>query len=379
MVSMVSILIILVTAALLFVCGTGLRGELRVQNRRLPPAPRSVPRAVPVPASDPPPEDIGPDLLEHLNWMLAHTPAEERRRSRWVMDDGWFLDVRAIEQKGQSLWTYPRNVNGDFILYGLPVLLREGAGPPHLEPLPPGEPAPAAPSDGGYLLPVEDLPPVSVPARHYKELPPNDSMHNPRNRTITRPSGGSIIETASPSQEYREYLEYVEGIGYVQSDSPEKLRRAVETVKEQYRIRQHNAYGVMVLSEGAEYTPLSSSLTGQESAEFDAIHEKINQIDAAMMALLRRTNRGDKDFTYEKNLRKERKHLMNHAKAILNGPASGVIKLKEKKLSNMTMNEFSEARKHYDARMVASLGVPQHSMERIIPMRIAAKTISRRR
>ena len=68
-------------------------------------------------------------LREHIFWVHAHTPADERRRSHWVMDPEWLNDVRMLDSR--SFWHGP--VQQPETLLGLPMKFRKGAGPPHLE------------------------------------------------------------------------------------------------------------------------------------------------------------------------------------------------------------------------------------------------------
>jgi hypothetical protein len=322
MVSMIAFMVLIVGAAFMFVCIDHYLSPRKTRRPRVSASyrsPVSVSNRVPLP---PPPEDIGPDLLEHLHWVLANTPAAERKVSRWVMDPAWFLDIRKIAgATGRPIWNPSPRIEDPLILMGLPVETRPGAGPPHLEPRPEAEIALDTKEAeeslaaieagfttldemrGGYLLPVEDLPPVPVPAQ-------------------CRPAKCSWAKDCDCAK-----------------------CQAVLRAFAKRRMLNNNAMRTMVLPEGAEYTPLSPGLTAQEAAVFDAITEEIRQIDDVLGSLVRSTTRTKIDLADEKNLREKRIHLMEKADTILNGPPSGVIKLSKKKLSDMTVAEYAETRK----------------------------------
>jgi hypothetical protein len=97
-----------------------------------------------------PPENLSPDLIEHLYWTLNHTPAEERRHSRWVMGGNWYADVvQLTDGTGHSIWNPALRQGLPHTILGLPIDIRDGEGPPHLEvyegpkELPPARPEPA--------------------------------------------------------------------------------------------------------------------------------------------------------------------------------------------------------------------------------------------
>jgi hypothetical protein len=215
-----------------------------------------------------PSEDIGPDLIEHLNWTLSHTPAEERKGSRWVMDGTWYSDLRAASLNGHSFWEPPRNVNGDFLVFGLPVLIRPGGGPPHLESLPPGTEASPEPdpyketiacSDraitAGYGIPASLLPNAVITMNEARS---EDDIKKIRDMTVREwaeykksgnaskvmvlPEGAQYMAIGSPEESVtlqttnepldprNKYEKYIEGVGLIRCSTPEKLARAVEVV-----------------------------------------------------------------------------------------------------------------------------------------------------
>jgi hypothetical protein len=114
--------------------------------------------------ADRPRENISEDLLDHLHWTLSNTPPEERRHARWVMSDDWYGDVlRMTDAQGHSLWDTPRRIKEPETLMGIPVDIRDGEGPPHLEVYEgPAERPPAVPDNGGYIVPQPELDPIPV-------------------------------------------------------------------------------------------------------------------------------------------------------------------------------------------------------------------------
>jgi hypothetical protein len=69
--------------------------------------------------------DLADELRDHIFAVYRETPVAQRRASRWVMDPEWLPDLRAIDTAGPA---WPET------LLGLPLDIREGGGPPHLEP-----------------------------------------------------------------------------------------------------------------------------------------------------------------------------------------------------------------------------------------------------
>jgi len=73
-------------------------------------------------------------LREHIFRIHADTPVGERRRSHWVMDPEWLNDVRMLDCRPGAFWLMSQPMSQPERLLGLPLELRKGAGPPHLEP-----------------------------------------------------------------------------------------------------------------------------------------------------------------------------------------------------------------------------------------------------
>ena len=81
--------------------------------------------------------DLAEDVLYHVYFVHAETPAAERRRSRWVMSQEWLNEVRQADLASQRgmYWTgLGRDRAAPEMLLGLPVEVREDGGVPHLEP-----------------------------------------------------------------------------------------------------------------------------------------------------------------------------------------------------------------------------------------------------
>lgn len=81
-------------------------------------------------------EPLGPDLYDYLVEALYAVPAPERRRSHWVMNREWELEVRTL---AEFLDVSPRApsmaADAPDLLLGLPYEVREDGGVPHLEPV----------------------------------------------------------------------------------------------------------------------------------------------------------------------------------------------------------------------------------------------------
>jgi hypothetical protein len=77
---------------------------------------------------------LAEELREHIIRTYSDTPAGQRRASHWVMDPEWVSDVRRVDDDRRSAFCPPPvPVTGPELLMGLPMEIREGAGPPHLE------------------------------------------------------------------------------------------------------------------------------------------------------------------------------------------------------------------------------------------------------
>ena len=77
------------------------------------------------------PDSLAHDLINHLYITHANTPAAERRNSRWVMNNEWWLETRPAVGVTPR---WPPSVEVE-TLFGLPVEIRADGGVPHLEPL----------------------------------------------------------------------------------------------------------------------------------------------------------------------------------------------------------------------------------------------------
>ena len=73
-------------------------------------------------------------LFDYLLDALYCVRADERWRARWVMDGEWLTDIQQVaDRHGRPLWA-PSFGPAPQMLFGLPVVIREGGGAPHLEP-----------------------------------------------------------------------------------------------------------------------------------------------------------------------------------------------------------------------------------------------------
>jgi HK97 family phage major capsid protein len=73
-------------------------------------------------------------LLPYLFEALYCMDAAERRRSHWVMNTEWFLEVRKLgDSMGHPVLMPPWSPSAPAMLLGLPVEIRTDGGAPHLE------------------------------------------------------------------------------------------------------------------------------------------------------------------------------------------------------------------------------------------------------
>ena len=74
-----------------------------------------------------------PELIEDLRRYLIDTlysePPDVRRTLQWVMNGEWFQDCRSLD------WKPPIPLGVPVTLLGLPIVIREDGGCPHLEPM----------------------------------------------------------------------------------------------------------------------------------------------------------------------------------------------------------------------------------------------------
>ena len=81
-------------------------------------------------------DGLSGELFHYLLDALYCVPAPERRQSSWVMTAEWFDDVRKINGPDHKpLWEPSFMVTGPELLLGLPIVIREDGGAPHLEQL----------------------------------------------------------------------------------------------------------------------------------------------------------------------------------------------------------------------------------------------------
>ncbi len=72
------------------------------------------------------------DLREHIFRTYANTPTDELT-SRWVMSLEWLNEVRKLDDSRGGLHRPGPAISAPEFLLGIPIEIREGGGPPHLE------------------------------------------------------------------------------------------------------------------------------------------------------------------------------------------------------------------------------------------------------
>lgn len=102
---------------------------MRLRFWRKPPAPgyRTLPGW---PAAAALPGSLADDLRRHLYASMYAVGPGARRQSRWVMFPEWLTEVRKLDYAPPVVLGSPER------LLGLPLEVREGSGPPHLELVP---------------------------------------------------------------------------------------------------------------------------------------------------------------------------------------------------------------------------------------------------
>lgn len=84
-------------------------------------------------------DNLAGDLLAHLYEAMYAVLPRDRQDAHWVMTAEWFGECRKLRYPpGRSFLVMPSLPDGTEWLFGLPVEVREGSGPPHLEPRKPG-------------------------------------------------------------------------------------------------------------------------------------------------------------------------------------------------------------------------------------------------
>ena len=84
------------------------------------------------------PDSLADDLRRHLYESIsAIDPGEGRGvRVHWVMTADWYTECRKIGDPASGyLWEPSMTVSTADRILGIPVQIRDGSGPPHLEPV----------------------------------------------------------------------------------------------------------------------------------------------------------------------------------------------------------------------------------------------------
>jgi hypothetical protein len=76
------------------------------------------------------PDSLSDDLYRHMIDSMYAVHPRERMQSHWVMTMDWLSECRKL---AISIGERPPPVGCPDVLLGLPVEVREGSGPPHLE------------------------------------------------------------------------------------------------------------------------------------------------------------------------------------------------------------------------------------------------------
>jgi HK97 family phage major capsid protein len=75
-------------------------------------------------------DSLAGDLRQYIFEMHAAGP---RRDSRWVMSLDWLNEIRKLDDSRGRLHNPGLAVGGPEFLLGIPIEIREDAGPPRLE------------------------------------------------------------------------------------------------------------------------------------------------------------------------------------------------------------------------------------------------------
>lgn len=82
------------------------------------------------------PDSLNDDLIRHLFEQMFAVQPGMRLRSRWVMTPEWHSECRKLtDLNGRPLQIPPMSISAPELLLGIPVEIRAGSGPPHLEPV----------------------------------------------------------------------------------------------------------------------------------------------------------------------------------------------------------------------------------------------------
>lgn len=80
------------------------------------------------------PDSLADDLRHHLAGTLYAVDPAQRQGSHWVMSGEWWNEVRSLDVGPSAFWHPALDPAQPPVLLGLAVQIRDGAGPPHLEP-----------------------------------------------------------------------------------------------------------------------------------------------------------------------------------------------------------------------------------------------------
>jgi HK97 family phage major capsid protein len=81
-------------------------------------------------------DSLSDDLRRHIFEAMYAVPPGLRQGAHWVMSGEWYLECRKMTDPGGfPLWVPSLRTDGPDVLLGMPIEVREGAGPPHLEPV----------------------------------------------------------------------------------------------------------------------------------------------------------------------------------------------------------------------------------------------------
>lgn len=88
------------------------------------------------PAASGHPDSLAGDLRAHLYASMYAVLPRERQQAHWVMTLDWLNECRKLDTAPTGLLAWPGSLPGldKTVLLGRPVEVREGSGPPHLEP-----------------------------------------------------------------------------------------------------------------------------------------------------------------------------------------------------------------------------------------------------
>lgn len=100
-------------------------------HRKKPPAHHPLPGW---PAGAAYPDSLADDLQRHFYECLYAVAPAERGSSHWVMTADWYLECRKMASGYLPTVLWNPATSSELVLLGIPVQIRDGGGPPHLEP-----------------------------------------------------------------------------------------------------------------------------------------------------------------------------------------------------------------------------------------------------